>query len=134
MHQPGYLVILVIQINSTSILGNIHFLHQSASLLMFAVLFLTHFLLNQQAMNLSSHHRSTHFCKLWIYFQIECCTVLIADHNPLLHTHTHPTPNQHTHTNTHTRQCTPLCYSVLGRAMLDLVPHSTSRTVDQTPS
>jgi hypothetical protein len=28
---------------------------------------------------------------------------------------------------------TPACASVRGRATLDLVPHSTSRTVDQTP-
>jgi hypothetical protein len=49
-----------------------------------------------------------------------------------LHTpHTsHPT-RTHTHTHTHTH--TPACASIRGRAMLDPVPRSASRTVDQTP-
>jgi hypothetical protein len=50
-----------------------------------------------------------------------------TDHNPPQHTHTHPTPDPHTQTHT------PACASMRGRATLDPVPHSKSRTVDQTP-
>ena len=40
---------------------------------------------------------------------------------------------EYKHTQTHTHTHTPACASMRGRAMLDPVPHSTSRTVDQTP-
>jgi hypothetical protein len=74
--------------------------------------------------------------------QVRACIIYLSITPPIttpLYTHPHPTPDPHTqtharkHTRKHTRARAPACASMRGRAMLDPVTHSTSKTVDQTP-